>query len=424
MPSRHGSAPTPEIGTPQYAKTTLPSGVRVVTEHIPSVRSVAVGVWVQAGSRDETAEEAGLTHFIEHMVFKGTQRRRMHHIASRMESVGGYLNAFTGKEVTCYYARALDEHLPRALDTVLDLILEPTLPAREIEKEKEVVVEEMKMYEDTPEDLIFDRFEEAIYGAHPLGRPVLGYPESVRRFSKSMLRDYLDRHYAPGRLVVAVAGNVQHERIVKLVEKQLGRVERTGEAVRRVEPAAFVRREVIEPRPIQQAHLAMGTRVFGLNDERRAALSVLNTVLGGGMSSRLNQNIREKYGYCYSIYSFVNQVSDTGDAGVYMGTDASRLDRAQVLIRRELDRLAEKTVSDRALKQAKSQLKGGMMLGLESMNNRMMRLGKAEVVFGRYFSLDEVATTIDAVSAEDVRALAESLFPEDAMTTVALVPES
>src|SRR5690554_4186065 len=210
--------PTP-AHYPQFERTTLPNGVRVITERIPTVRSVAVGAWLLAGSWDEAADESGISHFIEHMVFKGTERRRMHHIAQRMESVGGYLNAFTSKEYTCYFARALDEHAARALDTVLDLVTSPTLPEKEVEKEKEVVMEEMKMYEDTPEDLIFDRFEAAVYPHHPLGRPVLGFPETVQSFTREHLLTYIDRYYTPDRLVVAVAGNVEHGAVARYVEK-------------------------------------------------------------------------------------------------------------------------------------------------------------------------------------------------------------
>jgi len=422
MPSRHVAAPHQALGLPKYEKTTLPSGIRVVTERIPSVRSVAVGAWVQAGSWDEAADEAGITHFIEHMVFKGTLRRRTHHIAQRMEAVGGYLNAFTAKEYTCYYARGLDEHLGRALDVVLDLILAPTLPAKEIEKEKEVVVEEMKMYEDTPEDLVFDRFESAVYGAHPLGRPILGYPETVNDFSRQRIEGYLDRHYAPGRIVVAVAGHVEHDRVVRMVERLTAETGRMGAPADRPAPLAYVPETRMEPRPIQQAHLVVGGRGIGMADERRTALNVLNTLLGGGMSSRLSQNIREKYGYCYNIYSFTNLLWDTGDWGVYMGTDGAKVDRSRKLITRELTRLADETVSPRQLAQAKNQLRGSLMLGLESMNARMMRLGRVELAFGRYFSLDEITASIEAVTADEVRGLAEELFGPDRLTTVALLP--
>lgn len=423
MPGRQPRQQPIAVDHPEYRKTTLPSGLRVVTERIPSVRSVAAGVWIQAGSRDEAAHEAGVTHFIEHMVFKGTHSRRMHHIAQRMEAVGGYVNAFTTKEATCYYARSLDEHLKRALDTVIDLVVRPTFPPKELDKEKEVVIEEMKMYEDQPEDLIFDRFEDLVYRHHPLSRPVLGYPESVRAFDRSLLRDYVARRYVSERMVVAVAGNVVHEAVVGMVERMTSELSNGGDPVDRPSPPPYERDRHVEPRPSQQAHILVGARGPGLCDERRSALNVLNTLLGGGMSSRLNQNIREKYGFCYNIYSFANLLTDCGDVGVYMGTDARRIDRSLKLIGRELDRLASETVSGRQLSQAKSQLKGSLMLGLESMSNRMMRLGRVELAFERYFSLDEITETIEAVSPEDVRSLAEELYAPDRLSTVVFVPQ-
>ena len=409
---------------PLFRRTTLPNGIRVVSERIPSVRSVAVGAWLAAGSRDEAPEDNGISHFIEHMVFKGTRHRRTHHIAQRMEAVGGYLNAFTSKEYTCYYARALDEHLGRALDVVLDLVVSPTLPEKEVEKEKEVIVEEMKMYEDAPEDLIFDRYEEVVYPHHALGRPVLGVPETVRSFTRERLRDYIDTHYAPNRLVVAVAGNVDHDAVVRTVERLTADLDREPAPVHREPANGYDATERFEHRPIQQAHLVVGTRGPGLSDPRRTVLNTLNTVLGGGMSSRLSQNIREKYGYCYNIYSFVNMLSDTGDFGIYMGTDASKVGRSRKLIERELDKLVQKSVSPRALNQAKNQLKGSLMLGLESMSNRMMRLGRIELAFGRYFTLDEIIASIDEVTAEDLQNLAAELFAPDRLSTVAILPEA
>ncbi len=410
--------------SPRFQKTTLPNGVRVVSEHIPSVRSVAVGAWLAAGSRDEAPEENGISHFIEHMVFKGTRRRRSHHIAQRMESVGGYLNAFTSKEYTCYYARGLDEHLDRALDVVLDLVVSPTLPEREVEKEKEVIVEEMKMYEDAPEDHVFDHFEAAMYPHHALGRPVLGVPETVRSFTRDRLLGYIDTKYAPNRLVVAIAGNVKHDAVVRKVEKLTAELERAPQPVQRSTANGYDAEETLIRKPIQQAHLVLGARSIGLDDPRRTVLTTLNTVLGGGMSSRLSQNIREKYGYCYNIYSFANMFSDTGDFGVYMGTDAGKVERSRKLIVRELEKLAAKPVSPRALSQAKNQLKGSLMLGLESMSNRMMRLGRIELTFERYFTLDEVTAAIDAVTADEMQALAAELFAPERLSTVAILPEA
>ena len=403
-------------------RTELDNGVRVLTETVPSVGSVAVGAWVEAGSRDETETEAGITHFIEHMVFKGTQRRRGYLINQRMESVGGYLNAFTTKEHTCFYARGLSEHLGRALESVLDLVTQPTLPDKEIEKEKDVVVEEIKMYEDAPEDHVFDHYEAAVYAGDPLGRPIIGTPESVRSFTRTDLARYIERHYVPDRLVVSVAGNVRHTEVVRLVEKLLAGFERARQPAEREPAVEYAPSHVELERPVQQAHLVMGTRAFGARDPRRTTLSVLNTILGGGMSSRLNQNIREKYGWCYSVYSFVNVQADSGDVGVYIGTDAARVERSKTLIQRELTKLAETPVSARMLASAKHQLKGSIVLGMESTTNRMQRLGRVELTYGQVVPLDRVVQEIDAVTSEGVRQLAAELFAPERMTTVALLP--
>ncbi len=411
-----------DLLTPAVERTELPSGVRVLTETVPSVGSVAVGAWVDAGSRDETEPEAGITHFIEHMVFKGTQRRRGYLINQRMESVGGYLNAFTTKEHTCFYARGLSEHLGRALETVLDLVTQPTLPAKEIEKEKDVVVEEIKMYEDAPEDHVFDLYEAAVYPGDPLGRPIIGTPESVRSFTREDLERYIGRHYVPDRLVVSVAGAVRHTEVVRRVEALLAGFDRARQPAERRPAGDYAPADLEATRPIQQAHLVMGTRAFGALDPRRTTLSVLNTILGGGMSSRLNQNIREKYGWCYSVYSFVNVQQDSGDFGVYIGTDASRIERSKVLIGRELLKLAEAPVSARMLASAKHQLKGSIVLGLESTSNRMQRLGRVELTYGEVVPVEAVVAEIDAVTADDVRAVAEELFAPERMSTVALLP--
>ena len=408
--------------TPSIDRTDLDSGIRVLSESIPSVGSVAVGAWVDAGSRDETPAEGGITHFIEHMVFKGTRRRRGYLINQRMESVGGYLNAFTSKEHTCFYARGLSEHLGRGLETVLDLVTQPTLPPREIEKEKDVVVEEIKMYEDAPEDHVFDHYEAALYPNHPLGRPVIGTPESVRSFTRDDLKRYIGRHYVPDRLVISVAGNVQHADVVRHVQRLLAEFERAPQPAERTPSVAYSPTDVVIERPIQQAHLVLGTRAFGVEDPRRTTLSVLNTILGGGMSSRLNQNIREKYGWCYSVYSFVNVQTDSGDLGVYIGTDASRVERSRTLIERELGKLAEAAVSDRMLSRAKHQLKGSIVLGLESTTNRMQRLGRVELTTGRIVPVDEVVAEIDAVTAEGVRDLAADLFAPGRLSSALILP--
>lgn len=408
----------------QFESTTLPNGVRVVTERMPSVRSISVGLWVANGSRDEPEALSGISHFIEHMVFKGTRKRRMHHIANRMEAVGGYLNAFTSKEYTCYYARALDEHLDRAVDLVCDLVISPVFPEQTLGKEKDVVIEEMRMYDDVPEELIFDRFEHVLFSGHPLGRPVIGFPETVRAFERDDLVSYVHDWYTPDRTVVAVVGNVEHTHAVALVEAAFAHADRPRQTntVPREAVNGYTVEHLVEDRHIQQAHLVLGTRGYPMRDARRMALSLLNTVLGGGMSSRLNQHIREKYGYCYNIYSFANMLSDTGDFGVYMATDGTKVTHAKKLIHRELNKLAAQPISAQKLQQAKSQLKGALMLGLESPSNRMMRIGRMAVYDQPYRTLDEITAEIEAVTVQEVHALAAELFVPERFSSVVLMP--
>ena len=405
-----------------YQKTVLSNGIRVITESIPAVRSVSVGVWIFTGSRNESPEQSGISHFIEHMVFKGTKKRRMHQIARSLESVGGFINAFTGKEYTCYFARSLDEHLGRAIDVVCDLVLEPIFPEKELAKEKDVVLEEIKMYEDVPDDLIFDRFESVIYKDHNLGRPVIGYPRTVRAFTRDQLTDYIQNQYTPDKTVIAVAGNVDHAKVVRLAEKAFENVSRPNQVISTISVNGYKPNDLVEERAIQQAHMILGTRSYGMHDEHRIALMVLNTILGGGMSSRLNQNIREKYGYCYNIYSFVNRHADTGDFGVYMGTDPSKIKHSEKLIRRELEKIVQKKISSRALNQAVNQVKGTIMLGLESMTNRMMRIARQELYYNRYFTLDEIIDTVEQVTAQQILDVASDLFVPDRFSRIVFLP--
>lgn len=365
-----------------------------------------------------------MCHFIEHMVFKGTQRRRMYHIAQRMENVGGYLNAFTSKEYTCFYARCLDEHLSRALDTVIDLVVAPTFPEKELEKEKDVVIEEMKMYEDTPDERVFDLLDKALYTPHSMGRPVIGYEKSVRSFTQSNLFDFLESHYVPKRTIIAVAGNVTHARAVRLVERFYDDRKGAGRKTERDPVRTYLPTNVQDQKPMQQAHLIVGTRGYDVHDSKRIGLSVLNTILGGGMSSRLNQNIRERYGYCYNIYSFANMHSDVGDFGVYMGTDTSKIDHSIKLIFREFERLVRKSISPRELERAKSQAKGSIMLGLENMGSRMMRIARQELYYGRYFTLDEIISMVESVTVSDINSVAEELLSPDRFSIIKLIPGS
>lgn len=404
-------------------KTTLPSGIRILSESVSSVRSIAVGVWVDSGSRNDPEFKEGISHFVEHAVFKGTTKRRMHQIASRMESVGGYLNAFTSKEHTCYLARALDSYLARGVDSVCDLVASPVFPEREIEKEKSVVLEEIKMYDDAPEEYITDRFESVIYPSQAIGRPIIGYPETVSGLKRQDLFDYVTRQYIPGQIVIAASGNLRHEALIKSVEKAFKDLRSTGSKPKKESaPPPYQATELSLTRPIQQGHLILGRPGISVHSKHRAVLELLNIILGGGSSSRLNQRIRERYGFCYNVYSFLNAYSDCGDFGVYLGLDPSRTNRALRLIFREFDRLAQKPVSNQALTRAKGQARGGIALGLESMSNRMTRLGKQELYFGRVISIDETIEELEAVTAEEIQAFAGDFLSPDTFSRVLLMP--
>lgn len=407
-----------------YNKSQLPNGIRVVSEEIPHVRSISFGVWMDVGSRDENELNNGISHFLEHMVFKGTKHNTAKQIARSLESVGGYLNAFTSKEHTCFYARILDDQLPKAVDVISELVQCPVFDKKEIEKEKQVVLEELKNLEDDPDDLIHDYFDSHIFHKHPLGYPVIGKTENIKSFTKEKLRDYIRRHYVPDRMVVATAGNCKHEKVVELVERYFHGNRRNGTIKREgVSHRHWQAKEVYE-KPIMQAHVCMGTRSFSIKNRMRYPLLVLNTLLGEGMSSRLFQNIREKYGFAYSIYSFANLLSDAGNFGIYIGTDVHNIENSIDLITKELDKLKSKPVSEAELKRTKEQVKGSLMLSLESMSNRMMRLGSGELYFERYFPIDDVLRNIDAVQQEDVYEVAIKLFQIENFSTVIFKPQS
>jgi predicted Zn-dependent peptidase len=408
--------------TSNYRKTVLSNGVRIVSEEIPFVRSVSVGLWVDSGSRDEPAALNGISHFLEHMVFKGTDRRSITDIARSLESVGGYLHAFTGKEHTCYYARALDEHLPLALDVTADLLLHATFPAKELEKEKGVVIEELRNVEDDPDDLIHDITEREVFGRHPLGMPVIGTERTVRAFSRNDLTAHREQIYTPDRIVVAAAGRLKHDELVRLVERSLGGLKASRRPARRAKPQRQRGREVRQSKPIQQAHLCLGTVGYSVHQRQRFPMLVMNTLLGDGMSSRLFQSIRERRGFAYTVYSYANTMTDTGTFGVYAGLDATNVERVRDLVWSEFTSLRTKPVPAAELRRTKDQLKGSMMLNLESIPNRMMRLGGSELSLGRLPSLEAVLESIDAVTAADIQRVAESLFRPERFATVILEP--
>jgi len=407
-----------------YHKTVLDSGIRVVSETIPYVRSVSIGVWANVGSRDEDSSENGISHFLEHMVFKGTKKRSVREIARSLESLGGYLNAFTAKEQTCFYARVLDDHLVQAIDVLSDLVQHATFKKDQVEKEKLVVLEELKNAEDDPEDLLHDYFEKSLFPTHPLGFPIIGTETNLRRFQREDLRSHVATHYCTSNVVVAAAGNVDHDRLVHLVEKYFtGLSVVSNGTARKSSPSRRAKAAFIEySRPITQAHISLGIQAYSIKHKDRYPLLLLNSLLGEGMSSRLYQSIREKYGLAYSVYSFVNMFSDTGVFGAYIGTDKKNIANSIELIHKELDKLITKLVSRAELERTKSQMKGTMMLGLENMSGRMMRLGSSELYFESYISLDSILRKIDAVTPESINRVANELFHEKQFSTVVIRP--
>jgi len=404
-------------------KTVLPNGITVVSEHVDFVRSAAIGIWVEAGSRDETPENNGIAHFMEHMVFKGTQTRSPFEIANTIESFGGQINAFTGKELTCFYARVLDENLPDAIDVLSDILLNPVFRPEDVEREKSVVLEELSDVEDTPSEFIHELFVEQMYPDYPLGYNILGTRDSIRNFSPEKIREFTEKYYLPERMVVAVVGHVDHKRLVELVKTSLGSMESSVSNPRHLtDPPKSVVGTKVHTDGLQQAHLVTGVRTFPYNDSRRYALLVLNTVLSGGMSGRLFQNIREKYGFVYSIYSFMDFYLNDGLFGVYVGTETSQLEFMQEKVTEELQSLKNEPILEEELRKVKTQVKGSIVLSLENMFNRMNRLAKQDIYFGEFQTIDEFMAEVESVTIDDVHSLANDIFSGENFVTSILKP--
>jgi predicted Zn-dependent peptidase len=400
-------------------RSVLPGGVRVLTEHMPGQRSATVGAWVGVGSRDETHGHFGSTHFLEHLLFKGTARRSAMDIAEAFDAVGGEANAATGKEHTCYYARVLDSDLPMAIDVISDMVTSARLDADELETERGVILEELAMNDDDPSDVVHEEFSQAVLGTHPLGRPIGGTPDTINAVPRDAVWEHYRQHYRPETLVVAAAGGVDHDTVVAQVADALThggwslagsvapRARRADAADVAGVPTAGVALSV--RRTVEQANVVVGTTGLSATDDRRFALSVLNAVLGGGMSSRLFQEIREKRGLAYSTYSFAAGHGGLGTFGLYAGCAPGKVDAVEKLLHHELDVLAGDGITAAELSRSVGQLSGGLVLGLEDSGSRMSRLGKAELVFGEILSLEESLERIRAVTADDVRDLAADL---------------
>ncbi|HXZ64819.1 MAG TPA: pitrilysin family protein [Streptosporangiaceae bacterium] len=399
-------------------RTVLPGGLRVVTEKLPAMRSAAFGIWAGVGSRDEDVLHAGATHYLEHLLFKGTARRSALEISAAMDAVGGELNAFTAKEYTCYYARVLDEDLPLAIDVLCDMVTGSLLEPRDVDAERGVILEEIAMNEDDPADLVHEAFGAQLFGDTPLGRPILGTVESINSITRDRIAEHYRARYTPDNLVIAAAGSLDHEHVVELTRAAFGASLLSSDAEpvppRLSGPAAEATRSGVAvgtgvrlvSRPVEQANLVLGCGGLARTDPRRFALGVLNAALGGGMSSRLFQEVREKRGLAYSVYSFSSQHADTGQWGVYAGCLPAKTEEVLAICQDEIAKVIDSGLTDEELDRGKGQLRGSIVLGLEDPSSRMSRLGKSELVYPRLEPVEEILAEIDAISHDQVREVA------------------
>ncbi len=389
--------------------TTLPNGLRVITETMPSVRSVSVGCWVDTGSRDETGVEAGCSHFLEHLLFKGTEDISAREIAEAFDSVGARSNAFTTKEYTCYWAQLRDEDLPMGMDLLSEMIQRPAFRRDEIESESHVVLEEINMNEDDPADVAHDQFAQALWGDHVLAKPVLGTRDSITDMNRDVIAGYWQRRYHPSTLVVAAAGNVEHEDAVAMATERFGQWEGSSGGHELVDASINAGVGVVT-RDTEQAHLVIGGESLKRGDDRRFAFGILNHVVGGGMSSRLFRRIREERGLAYAVYAFRMPYADSGAFGVYVGTTPHQAPEVLSLVREELEGVIEKGLTAEELDRAKGNMKGGLALSMEDTSSRMVRLGRHELTGIEHLTLDETVARIDAVSLGEIHAVAKEIY--------------
>jgi len=406
-------------------RTVLPSGLRIVTEEVPSVRSAAIGIWVNVGSRDETPAVAGASHFLEHLLFKGTTRRSALEITATVEAVGGEMNAFTSKEYTCFYARVIDTDLPMAIDVVSDLITSSIVSALDVDAERKVVLEEIAMRDDDPSDLVHDLYAETYYGDTTLGRPILGTIKSIKEMSRGSVFNYYKKKYLPQDLVVAVAGNIKHKRVVAMVEEALSRDNFLDiKGAPQIRPNTPVKTKPVQSvglltRKTEQAHMFYGMEGVARADDRRFAMGVLASALGGGMSSRLFQEIREKRGLAYSVYAYAQQFAGSGQIGFYAGCNPSKAIEVVEIIREVLADVAENGMSHEEIERAKGAVRGSLVLSQEDSASRMSRIGKNEIVYGQVMGFDDILKAIARVNPTDVREIASEYLTKS--PTLALV---
>src|SRR5208282_1458337 len=396
-------------------RTILPSGLTILTERMEHIRSVAMGVWIRAGSRHELAEVNGISHFVEHMVFKGTKSRSAQHIAREVDAIGGNLDAFTGKETICFNMKVLDEHVPPALDVLSDLVLNPVFATEDISRERGVILEEIKMDEDNPDYLVHEIFTQNFWKDHPLGKPILGTKETVKKFERQAVLDTYSHRFAPGNIIVAAAGHLDHDQFVDLVVKHFEHLKPAQNGFHSAEPKIVPRIVLRNKKALEQVQLCIGVPAYPIAHEKRHAGYILNTLLGGGMSSRLFQNIRERQGLAYSIYSDLNPYRDTGCMAVYAGTSLASATKVVKAVVSEFHNLKTEPVPAEELRRSKDQLKGSLMLSLESSTARMSNLARQEMYFDHFQDLDELIEKIEAVTADDLQSLAQEFFKTESV---------
>ena len=399
----------------------LDNGLRLITETMPHVRSVTIGVWLMRGSRHESDARSGIAHFVEHMLFKGTDTRTAEDIAQAIDSIGGQLDAFTAKEYASYYIKILDEHLPLAVDLLADIVLRPAFAADEIEREKKVILEEIKMVEDTPDDLVHELFTQHFWEGHPLGRPILGSKETVEALTAESLREYFRGAYVAPNMVISAAGNLQHEQVRELVSRAFDSLPADGEPFTE-DPPRVVPQVITRTKDLEQSHVCLGTNSYPQRHEDRYVSYILNTLLGGSMSSRLFQNVREKRGLAYAVFSGLSAYRDAGNITIYAGCANEAVGEVIDLCVEELRGLKRALVPDAELRRAKDHLKGSLMLSLENTASRMSHLARQEIYFDRHFGLDETLAGVERVSPEDLRRVACDLFSNGSLAATVLGP--
>ena len=401
-------------------KKVLPNGLTILTEKMEHIRSVSIGIWVKTGSRHEEPAVNGISHFVEHMVFKGTKSRTALDIARQMDSIGGNMDAFTGKETICFNAKVLDEHLPIALDVLSDLVLNPTFDAKDIHREKGVILEEIKMDEDNPDYLVHEIFTQNFWKGHPLGKPILGTKETVRQLNQDAVLGYYGKRFSPNNLVISAAGNLDHERFVALVEDRFRSLKPVKNGFPEETPQVFARIATRNKKALEQVQICLGVPSPHISHEKRYVSYILNTLLGGGMSSRLFKKIREEQGLAYSIYSDLNPYKDTGSLCVYAGTSRESAPKVVAEIVAEFRRLKDEEVGEEEMRRVKDQLKGSLMLSLESSTARMSNLARQAMYFDRFFDLDEIITRVEQVTPGEIQEMAASMFQPDSIGVAVL----